>query len=791
MTAVRLLRVPLQADCSPERALRALAGDRLPFALTGRWAGGGALVGSEPTRIAAPGEDPFALLDELPEVAPPAMPGDAHPADAVGGGWFGWLGFGLGARVERLAPPPPRPVPLPPFQLAYYDHVLRLDAAGRWWFEALAAPEREPALADRLALLRARLADAGADLPAFLPPHEPFRIAGGGAGAHVAAVAECVERIAAGEIFQANVCLRFETAWEGDVAALFARASERLRPAYGAAFPTEWGGVASLSPELFLRRRGRAVETAPIKGTIARAGDGDDPAAAAARAALAGSAKDRAEHVMIVDLMRNDLGRVCAYGSIAAEPEPVAEAHPGLWHLVSRVRGELRPGVGDGELLRATFPPGSVTGAPKVQALHVIGELEGSGRELYTGAAGFASPLAGLELNVAIRTFEARDGRLWLGAGGGVVADSDPWTELDECHVKARPLDAAIGAEIAPSPTPPAAPSPTATPRAAASPAPASAAAHTGALALAALPRALARTRHRPDPARGLFETLLVEDGRAVRAAAHLARLADGVRALYGAELPSDLAARIAEAAAAAPAPCRLRATAVPRPDGTLATAVETAPLPSRRLPVVLNPVVLPGGLGARKWLDRDLLDALAASPARAAAPPTSPAPPIRAATSPPASALAGAQPAPSPLPPGVTPLLLDGDGTLLEAAWGSVFVLEGDRLATPPADGRILPGIARAALIEAAKAAGIEIREEPIDLARAAAADGLLISSALALALPARLVAAPPLPAPGTRNGAAEAAPFESASAPTAADELAARLRALMRGSDRVGATA
>ncbi|MBB4663122.1 bifunctional chorismate-binding protein/class IV aminotransferase [Conexibacter arvalis] len=778
MTAVRLLRVPLQADCSPQRALRALAGDPWPFALTGRWAGGGAIVGSDPLRLAAPDDDPFALLDELPAVDLPhaadavggggvadaggAAVADASGggvaeagggvADAVGGGWFGWLGFGLGARVERLAPPPSRPHPLPPFQLAYYDHVLRLDADGRWWFEALAAPEREAALQRRLTLLRDRLADvsaaptSAAPAPATPPPREPFRIAGGGAPAHVAAVAECVERIAAGEIFQANVCLRFETAWEGDLAALYAGASERLHPAYGAAFPAPWGGVASLSPELFLRRRGRAVETGPIKGTIARAGGDDDPAAAAARAALAASAKDRAEHVMIVDLMRNDLGRVCAYGSIEAERAPVAEAHPGLWHLVSRVRGTLRPEVGDGELLRATFPPGSVTGAPKVQALHVIGELEGSGRELYTGAAGFASPLAGLELNVAIRTFEARDGRLWIGAGGGIVADSDPWAELEECHVKARPIVAAIGGEIAPhraapatAPTPATAPAPVPT----TAPTPATAPAHrrdAAALQAArvpALPRALSRARHRPDPARGLFETLLVEDGRAARAAAHLARLADGAAALYGLPLPDDLGARVAEAAAAQPSPCRVRVAATPRPDGTLACAVTTGPLPARTLPVVLAPVVLPGGLGARKWLDRDLLDRLAPDGA---------------------------------IPPGSTALLLDGDGSLLEAAWGSVFALEGERLVTPPADGRILPGITRAALLEAAAAAGMKVREETIDLPRAAAADALLVSSALALALPARLAGA-------------------DDDAPTAANELAARLRALLRGA--VAATA
>jgi para-aminobenzoate synthetase / 4-amino-4-deoxychorismate lyase len=747
MTAVRLLRVPLTADCSPQAALRALASDPWPFALTGRWAGGGAILGSDPLRLAGPGEDPFALLDELP-----AVDGADACEDAVGGGWFGWLGAGLAGRVERLAPPPPRPVPLPAFQLAYYDHVLRLDGDGRWWFEALATPQREAPLRRRLALLRARLAATPPLAPdGAVAPSEPFRIAGGRGLAHVAAVAECVERIAAGEIFQANVCLRFETRWEGDVGALFAQASAALRPAYGAAFPTPWGGVASLSPELFLRRRGRAVETAPIKGTIARTGADGDPAAAAARAALAGSAKDHAEHVMIVDLMRNDLGRVCAYGSIEAERTPEAQAHPGLWHLVTRVRGTLRPEVGDGELLRATFPPGSVTGAPKVQALHVIGELEGSARELYTGAVGYASPLAGLELNVAIRTFEARDGRLWLGAGGGIVADSKPWAELEECHVKARPLVAAIGGTIAPATAPgpslphappatapapslPHAPAPAAVPptaRAAGAPAPAAAA--------ASLPRALASGRRRPDPARGVFETLLVCDGVALRAAAHLARLAASAAALFDLPLPGDLAERVATAAAGAgAAPCRLRVSAQPG-DGRLAVDLQLGSLPQRALPVLLAPVMLPGGLGAHKWLDRDLLDALAG--------------------------------AGSPLPPSATPLLLDGDGGVLEAAWGSLVLLEGQRLVTPPADGRILPGVTRAALLAHAAQAGLTVVEEPVDLARAAAADGLVLSSALALAVPARLAGS------GTGVGAA-------AASGGAADGLASRLRALLRGT-------
>ena len=255
------------------------------------------------------GEDPFARLEDLPEAR-----GDAE----VGGGWFGWLGYGLGARVERLPPRPPRPVPLPDAHLAFYDHVLRQDAAGIWWFESLGddAPlERLRALLD-------------APLPPAPPVPAEFSLRAPGAGGHVAAVRDCVERIAAGEIFQANLCLRLEAAWHGSVADLFATAAPQLRPGYGACFVTPWGGIASLSPELFLRRRGRVVTTGPIKGTAPRNG---------APSALQDSAKDRAEHVMIVDLMRNDLGRVAEYGSVEAPVAPELQPHSG--RLASGLRG--------------------------------------------------------------------------------------------------------------------------------------------------------------------------------------------------------------------------------------------------------------------------------------------------------------------------------------------------------------------------------------------------------------------------------------------------------------------
>ncbi len=427
MTRARLVVEPLAVDWSPAQAALALRGDAHPFVLSGTWAGGSTIVGSQPLRLARAGDDPFALLDDQP-----AVDGDV-PEGTVGGGWFGYLGFALGHLVERLPPSPPQRDALPPFALAYYDHVLRRDSGGRWWFEALVTPRRAAALAARRAELAARR-------PAARPFRAgPFTPAAPGTVGLRAAVAECVERIAAGELFQANLTLRLQGPFAGDPLDAFA-AGLAVEPAYGAFVGGPWGAHLGLSPELFLRRRGRAVVTRPIKGTRPR-GEG-------ARAELEGSAKDHAENVMIVDLMRNDLGRVARYGSVHADAAPVAEPHPGVWHLVSTVRARLRDDVTDAQLLRATFPPGSVTGAPKVQALRVISELEGSARHAYTGAAGFASPVAGLELNVAIRTFEIAHGNAWIGAGGGIVADSDPDAEVREALDKARPLIHALGAQL-------------------------------------------------------------------------------------------------------------------------------------------------------------------------------------------------------------------------------------------------------------------------------------------------------------------------------------------------------
>jgi len=638
--AARAVRERLSGDLPAAHAALLVADERDAFALTGGWAGAAAVVGAAPMLILPSGEDPFAALDLLP-----ALTADSDAGVAAGGGWFGALGYALGARTEPTVPAPPRMHRLPQAPLAFFDHLLVCDRSGRWWFEALSTPARAAALLERRNELGARLAAAPRPRPVGL---RAVRLRAPGAAGHQAAVTACRERIREGEIFQANLCLHVDATLDGRPADLAVAAADALSSAHGALYQGGWGALVSASPELFLRRSGRGVCTEPIKGT----------APAGSPAALVASTKDRAENVMIVDLMRNDLGRVCAFGSVRVGALAEPRAGAGVTHLVSRVNGTLRRDVGHGELLRATFPPGSVTGAPKVQATRVIAELEGSARELYTGAIGYASPVAGLELSVAIRTFEIVGNHAQLGVGGGITAGSDPAAELEECLVKARPLLALGGVGVLPSHTPP----------------------------VPALPEpALRDGRERPDPAAGVFETLRVRDGLAQRLPEHLARLRAGAAAC-DTTFTDDLRSQVVAAAARLGAG-RLRLDLVAGSDA----AISTGPLPSSDGPVRLAPCLLPGGLGAHKWADRRLVDALAVAL-------------------------------------GAVPLLVDADGAVLEAAWASVWVQEGERLITPPADGRLLPGVTRAVLL----ADDSRCFEEPVPLARLECADAIWVSSAL-----------------------------------------------------------
>jgi para-aminobenzoate synthetase component I len=244
------------------------------------------------------------------------------------------------------------------------------------------------------------------------------------------------EAIARGDVYQVNLVQHLSAPFRGDPAGL-APALAPLRPLAPRPLLGDGWAIVSASPELFLSRRGRRVWTKPIKGTRPLGVGG-----------LTRSGKDAAEHVMIVDLERNDLARVCEHGSVTWPELMVPRALAGVEHLVSRVEGVLREGVGLTELLEATFPGGSVTGAPKIAAVDLIAALEPVGRGASMGAYGTVWPNGDLDLALTIRTFAVAQDRIHLWVGGGIVWDSEPAEEIEESWTKAEPLLTAIGAPI-------------------------------------------------------------------------------------------------------------------------------------------------------------------------------------------------------------------------------------------------------------------------------------------------------------------------------------------------------
>jgi para-aminobenzoate synthetase component 1 len=264
------------------------------------------------------------------------------------------------------------------------------------------------------------------------------------------AIAAVKAAIARGDVYQVNLVQHLSAPFAGDTAAIASRLAH-LRPLYPHTLGGDGWTIVSASPELFLARRGRRVWTAPIKGTRPLA-DGTT---------LRGAEKDEAEHVMIVDLERNDLSRICEPGTVRW-PELMTERElAGVVHLVSTVEGRLRDGVTLAELLAAVFPGGSVTGAPKIAAIDLIAALEAVGRGASMGALGRIYPNGDFDLALTIRTFAIVDGRIHLWVGGGIVWDSDPAAEIEESWVKARPLLAALGTPVgqpagraSPAPTP-------------------------------------------------------------------------------------------------------------------------------------------------------------------------------------------------------------------------------------------------------------------------------------------------------------------------------------------------
>ncbi|OBC11254.1 aminodeoxychorismate synthase component I [Gordonia sp. 852002-50816_SCH5313054-c] len=340
-------------------------------------------------------------IEVRPGLAPPDRP------DRF---WLGYLGFPVRG-VESA---------LPTIAGGETDHLLVLKD-GRWQHVSASGTGPPDWVREVLADAATEVDDSTRGWSTRWEPPDPRP--------HLAAIEHCLEAISAGEIYQACLCTRFTGTLTGSACGFFADLVSRTRPAKSAFLQGDWGAVASFSPETFLSRRGERVWSAPIKGTIAA---GDDPTV------LAASSKDIAENIMIVDLVRNDLGRVACTGSVRVERLLEVVGAPGVWHLVSRVGAQLPPEIGNVALLDATFPPASVTGTPKLRAMQLLADWERDPRGVYCGAVGLAGPGGLLDLNVAIRTVEiAPDGSMALGVGGGITADSDPHREWQECLDKA------------------------------------------------------------------------------------------------------------------------------------------------------------------------------------------------------------------------------------------------------------------------------------------------------------------------------------------------------------------
>jgi para-aminobenzoate synthetase component 1 len=393
--------------------------------------------------------DPFAVLQR----ALAHYPLDHDPALPVPfqTGAAGWFGYDLAHHLERLPHPPLDDLALPDLAIGFYDTLLAFDVLDRraWllssgWPEASpeASMHRRKARADELQV-RLRLASEPEPTPEVQGASQidsNFTRRG-----YEAAVQQVVDYILAGDIFQANLSQRFLADLPAglDGWGLYRRLRGRNPAPFAAYLHTGEVEIVSASPERFLNLAGRRVETRPIKGTRPRGTTPDEDRRLGEE--LLASAKDRAENVMIVDLLRNDLSRVCRDHTVLTREICVLESFATVHHLVSTVTGELRPGLDAVDLLRATFPGGSITGAPKIRAMEIIAELEPTRRGPYCGAIGWLGGDGWMDTSITIRTYAIKDHRVAFQAGGGIVADSDPAAEYEETQDKARALIEALG----------------------------------------------------------------------------------------------------------------------------------------------------------------------------------------------------------------------------------------------------------------------------------------------------------------------------------------------------------
>ena len=440
---LRLAWRPLPPGSDPLRAFETLRGRPNPWlldsALRGPRLGRYSFAGTA-SRVVRTGD-----FETLRCALPALDPGVSAPPVPFVGGAVALLAYEFGAQIEPVEFTGADDLRLPDATLLVADKVLAWDhETGKGWACALGAGRE----ADR------NLDELTSWLDASVPPSATSRppsrarepaFAGFDEGTYVKAVDQVKQEIDAGNVYQANLTHRMEYAFAGDAWALY-RELRRMNPAPFACF-VELPEIAVIgsSPERFLRVDLRGcVESRPIKGTRPRGRHAAEDATL--RAELAASEKDRAENLMIVDLVRNDLGRVCETGSVRVPELMAIEEYASVFQLVSTVTGQLRARSDCFDLVRAAFPPGSMTGAPKIAAMRLLDRLEPVRRGLYAGAIGYLDARGGMDLAVVIRTLFAREGRALAHAGGGIVADSEPRAEWRESLDKAEPLLAALEA---------------------------------------------------------------------------------------------------------------------------------------------------------------------------------------------------------------------------------------------------------------------------------------------------------------------------------------------------------
>jgi anthranilate synthase component 1 len=365
-----------------------------------------------------------------------SAPSDAPYDLPFHGGWFVYLGYELAAQIEPSLTLPPIDDGLPTALATRVRAAVMVDHANG---AAYLLAEDESGLdvlqRDCEALPRT----------AATPPLNIVELEEDAPQRYLDGVRRVKRYIVDGDVFQVNL----SRAWHGRLseavppAAIYRRLREQNPAPFAGLAVFEGAAVISSSPERLVRVAGREVETRPIAGTRPRTVDSAQDAAL--QAELLAHPKERAEHIMLIDLERNDLGRVCESGTVRVDELMVLESYAHVHHIVSNVRGRLRDGVTPGQVIRAVFPGGTITGCPKVRCMEIIAELEAEGRGAYTGSMGYLNRDGGMDLNILIRTITQRGDRLSLRAGAGIVADSIPEKELEETRAKARGLLLALG----------------------------------------------------------------------------------------------------------------------------------------------------------------------------------------------------------------------------------------------------------------------------------------------------------------------------------------------------------